>query len=418
MATPRSNVQSLDVEAIRRDFPILKRVVRGKPLVYLDNAATSQKPQSVIDALVDYYQTSNANIHRGIYALSEESTIAYEAARDKVAGFIGAASPESIIFTRNTTESINLVAHAWGRLNISAGDEILLTEMEHHSNLIPWQMLAEEKGATLKFLSVAEDGTLDLSNLDELLTERTKLVSIVHMSNVLGTINPAEELVRRAHAVGALILLDGAQSVPHLPTNVAELDCDFLAFSSHKMLGPTGVGVLYGRPEILKDMGPYQGGGEMILEVTLEKATYKRAPWRYEAGTPNIADTIAFCAAIDYLSDIGMEKIRAHEKEITAYAIESLEGIGARVFGPKDTEARGGVVSFWYQGIHPHDLATVLDGDGVAIRAGHHCAQPLMEVLGVPATTRASMYLYNVPEEIDVLVNALKKAGEFFGHGT
>ena len=418
MAKPQRGTPTFDSANIRNDFPILKRIIDGKPLVYLDNAATSQKPQAVIDTLTTYYQTTNANIHRGIYKISEESTAAYEQVRSVVANFIGAKEPESIIFTRNTTESINLIAYAWGRANIQAGDEIVLTEMEHHSNIVPWQILAEERDATIKYIPINAAGGLDLSNLNTLINKKTKLVSFVHMSNVLGTINPTEEIVERAHKVGAIVILDAAQSVPHMPVNVTDLDCDFLAFSSHKMLGPTGIGVLYGKTATLQDMTPFMGGGEMIDEVYLQTSTYKKAPWRYEAGTPNIADTIAFGTAISYLEDLGMDNVRAHEKELTTYALDSLQTIGAKVFGPTNIEERGGVLSFWYKDIHPHDLATALDADGVAVRAGHHCAQPLMNVLNVPATTRASLYIYTTEQDIDILVASLTKAGDFFNHGT
>jgi cysteine desulfurase/selenocysteine lyase len=418
VAKPRLGGTMFDSGKIRNDFPILKRIINGKPLVYLDNASTSQKPQVVIDTLTEYYQTTNANIHRGIYKMSEEATTAYEGVRSTVAEFIGAEEPENIIFTRNTTESINLIAYAWGRTNIKPEDEIVLTEMEHHSNIVPWQMLAEERNATIKYIPITEEGTLDLSNLDTLINENTKLVSFVHMSNVLGSINSTEEIVKRAHEVGAIVVLDAAQSVPHMPINVTALNCDFLAFSSHKMLGPTGIGVLYGKTETLQEMVPFMGGGEMIDEVYLQTSTYKNSPWRYEAGTPNIADTIAFGAAIQYLVGLGMDNVRAHEKELTAYALNSLKGIGAQVFGPTNIDQRGGVLSFWYQDIHPHDLATALDADGIAVRAGHHCAQPLMTVLKVPATTRASLYIYTTKEDIDILVASLMKAGAFFNHGT
>ncbi|MBI4329229.1 MAG: cysteine desulfurase [Chloroflexi bacterium] len=407
----------MDVAAIRKDFPLLARTVNGKPIVYLDNAATSQKPQCVIDALCQFYQASNANVHRGIYALSEEATLLYETSREKVARFIGAPSPRSTVYTRNTTEAINLVSHAWGRLNLKAGDEVLITEMEHHSNIVPWLLLCQETGATLRSLPVTEDGLLDLSELDSLLTERTRLFAVTQMSNVLGTINPVRELVAKAHAVGALALVDGAQSVPHLEVDVKEMGCDFFAFSAHKMLGPTGIGVLYAREELLEKMGPFLGGGEMISEVYLDHATWKDIPWKYEAGTPNFADAVAFGVAIDYLEKIGMKAVRQHEKELTAYALRVLENVGGvKVFGPPDAVRRGGVVSFWMEGVHPHDLAQVLDTEGVCIRAGHHCAQPLMRRLRVPATARASFYLYNTRDEIDVLVGGLKKATELFGH--
>ena len=406
---------TLDVWAVRHDFPILHQEVHGHPLVYLDNAASSQKPLRVIEAIDDYYRRYNANVHRGIHKLSEEATTAYEEARKKVARFINARSPKEVIFTRNTTESINLVAYSWGRANIREGDEILLTEMEHHSNLVPWQLLAQEKGARLRFVPITDDGLLDLDALDGLLTERTKLVSVVHMSNVLGTINPVAEIVRRAHEVGALVLLDGAQSVPHLRVDVQALDCDFLAFSGHKMCGPTGIGVLYGKRELLEAMPPFLGGGDMIREVHLERSTWNSLPWKFEAGTPSIAQGIGLGYAVDYLTEIGMEAIHAHEREVTAYALSRLSEIpGITLYGPP-VKLRGGVVSFNLEGVHPHDIATILDSEGVAIRAGHHCAQPLMRRLGVVATARASFYLYNTCEEVDVLVRAVEKAKQIFG---
>ena len=406
----------MDTAKIRSDFPILAREVHGKPLVYLDNAATSQKPRQVIEALVDYYEHYNANIHRGVHALAEEATERYDATRRKVARFIGADGPDTIVFTRNTTESINLVAYTWGRQHLGAGDEILLTDMERHSNLVPWQILAREKGARLRFAEIREDGTLDLEQVRELIGPRTKLVSMVHMSNVLGTINPVAEVARMAHASGALMLIDGAQSVPHMPVRVGELDCDFLAFSSHKMLGPTGVGVLWGRRELLESMPPFLGGGEMIEDVSREVSTYNVLPWKYEAGTPNIADVIAFGAAIDYLENVGMAAIREHERELAAYALES---IGAQpdvtVYGPSDAARRGGVVAFNLGDIHAHDLATVLDYEGIAIRAGHHCCMVLAKKLDLAASARASFYLYNTEQEVDALVGALGQAREIFG---
>jgi cysteine desulfurase/selenocysteine lyase len=407
---------TLDVQKIRLDFPILTREVNGKPLVYLDNAATSQKPRQVIQALVDYYENHNANIHRGIHVLSEEATSAYEGARAKVARFIDARPTESIVFTRNATESINLVARSWGARNLRPGDEVLLSEAEHHSNLVPWQMIALETGARLRFVPILDDGTLDIDAAARLMGPRTKMVAITQMSNVLGTINPISQLADLAHGVGALILVDGAQSVPHLPVSVAELKCDFLAFSSHKMLGPTGIGVLYGRPELLEEMDPYMGGGSMIRTVELERSTWGEVPQKFEAGTPNIADTIAFGAAIDYLSDLGMENVRAHEIELAGYAMKALGQLpGLRIFGPLDPKQRGAVISFYYGNIHPHDIGTVVDQEGVAIRAGHHCCQPLMKRLGVPATARASFYIYNTTDEADVLVRALEKANKLFG---
>lgn len=402
----------LDPYRIRTDFPILSREVNGKPLVYLDSTATTQKPTAVLEAMRKYYEHSNANVHRGTYTLAQEATEAYEATRSKVARFIHAPSDSGVIFTRNTTEAINLVAQAWGRANLHAGDEIILTEMEHHSNLIPWQMVARERGAVLKFLHVMDDGTLDVGEVDTLLSDRTKLVGLVHVSNVLGTINPVKEIAKRAHAAGARILVDGAQSVPHMPVDVKDIDCDFFAFSGHKMLGPTGIGVLYGKPKILDAMPPFLGGGEMIREVQLDWSTYNDIPWKFEAGTPNIGGAIGLGAAIDYLDAVGMGEVRAHEERITAKALAALRDIeGLEVFGP---EVRGGVVSFAMRGVHPHDIATILDQDGVEIRAGHHCAQPLMRRLNVVATARASFYIYNTESEIEVLVESLKKVKEVF----
>jgi cysteine desulfurase/selenocysteine lyase len=408
----------MDAREIRKDFPILEREVRGTRLVYLDNAATTQKPKAVIDALVHYYSYYNSNVHRAVYALSEEATSAYEGARRKVARFINAPTPECVIFTRNATEALNLVAYSWARWNIRPGDEILLTEMEHHSNLVPWQMVARERDAILRFIPVdTSSGKLVLDDLDDLITEKTRLVSVTHMSNVLGTINPVKELARRAHAVGALMVVDGAQSVPHLPVDVQELECDFLAFSGHKMLGPTGIGVLFGRYEVLEAMEPFLGGGDMIREVWLDRASWNQLPYKFEAGTPNIADAIALGVAVDYLEGIGMGAVRSHEVALTRYALDVLLGFGKEItiYGPQDPSERGGVISFNFADIHPHDLGTILDGEGVAIRAGHHCCQPLMRKLGVAATARASFYIYNLPEEVDALARALKRAKEIFG---
>ncbi len=406
---------SLDVERIRKDFPILERRVYGKPLVYLDNAATSQKPRQVIDALVRYYETYNANIHRAVHCLGEEATAAYEEARAKVAAFINAPSPECVIFTRNTTEAINLVSYTWGRANIREGEEILLTEMEHHSNLIPWQRLAAEKGATIRYIGLTDQQTLALDGLENVFDAKTKLAAMPHVSNSLGTINPVEKFAREARRNGSIFLVDGAQATPHLPVDVQAIGCDFYAFSAHKMLGPTGVGVLYGRRELLEEMEPFLGGGEMIRRVTFEGATWNDLPWKFEAGTPNIADVIAFGAAIDYLNEIGMENIRAHEMEITEYALRRLGELDdITLYGPPDVGDRGGVVSFNLRDLHPHDVGTVLDRHGVAIRAGHHCTQPLMRSLGISGTARASFYLYNTLAEVDVLVEAVKAARAFF----
>ena len=405
----------LDVPRIRKDFPILERQVYGKPLVYLDNAATSQKPRQVIAALVRYYETYNANIHRAVHCLGEEATAAYEEARAKVAAFINAPSPECVIFTRNTTEAINLVSYTWGRANIREGDEILLTEMEHHSNLIPWQRLAAEKGATLRYIGLTDQQTLALDGLENTFDARTKLAAMPHVSNSLGTINPVEKFAREARRSGSIFLVDGAQATPHLPVDVQAIGCDFYAFSAHKMLGPTGVGVLYGRRELLEEMEPFLSGGEMIRKVTFEGATWNDLPWKFEAGTPNIADVIAFGAAIDYLNDAGMENIRAHEVEITEYALSRLGELDdITLYGPMDISERAGVISFNLDDLHPHDVGTVLDRHGVAIRAGHHCTQPLMRSLGVSGTARASFYLYNILAEVDVLVEAVKAARAFF----
>ena len=436
----------LDVKRIREDFPILHRTVHEKPLVYLDNAATSQKPRQVIEALVRYYSRSNANIHRGLHTLSEEATAAYEAVREQTAQFLHAPSSRSIVFTRNATESLNLVAQAWGRANLHAGDQILLTEMEHHSNVVPWQLIAQETGAELRFLKITEDGRLDLAGLATLLTKRTKVVAVSLMSNVLGTINPVAEIAEAAHRHGAIVVVDGAQGVPHLAVDVRQLGCDFLACSSHKMLGPTGVGVLYGREELLEAMPPFLGGGEMIADVQLTTSTWNDLPWKFEAGTPNIADVIAFGEALAYLTRLGMvpppvagssgparcaappsaaatrggmDAVRAHEMEWTAYALKRLSAIeGITLYGPRDVALRGSAVAFNLNGLHPHDVGTALDMEGIAVRAGHHCAKPLMRRLGVVATARASGYLYNTLEEVDRLVEALHAVKAFFGRST
>ena len=405
----------LDVKRIREDFPILHRQVHGKPLVYLDNAATTQKPRQVIDALVGYYTRYNANIHRGIHALSEEATAAYEDVRARVARFIGAPSPRSIVFTRNATEALNLVAHAWGRAHLARGDEILLTEMEHHSNLVPWQLVAKATGAALSFVGITDDGYLRLDEFERTCTRKTKLVAVTHMSNVLGTVNPIERIISQAHQQGAVVVIDAAQSVPQRRLNVQRLGCDFLAFSAHKMLGPTGVGVLYAKEELLESMEPFLGGGEMIADVWLTHATWNEIPWKYEAGTPNIADVIAFGEALDYLDGLGLERIQAHEQELLAYALTRLGSLDDVVlYGPAKLQDRGGVVAFNLNGLHPHDVGTVLDHEGVAIRAGHHCAKPLMRRLGVAATARASFYIYNTLEEVDRLVEAIHTAKAFF----
>ncbi|MEO8475449.1 MAG: cysteine desulfurase [Actinomycetota bacterium] len=408
------HVGGLDVAKIRDDFPILSRTIGDRPLVYLDSAATSQKPQAVIDAVSHFYANHNANAHRGIYQLGEEATERFEGARATLARFFGAPGPESIVFTRGTTESINLIAQGWGRTFLRPGDEVLITEMEHHSNIVPWQMVTAATGAALRYLPLTDDGRLDLSDLGSLLTERTKILSVTGMSNALGTITPLSDLVAAAHAVGALIAVDAAQLAPHHAIDVQELDVDFLAFSGHKMLGPTASGGLYGRPAVLETMAPMLGGGEMIHEVFHDHSTYKPVPYRFEAGTMQIAQQVGLGAAVDYLEGLGMDAVRSHEREITAYALERLLDAGATVFGPHDADARGGAVSFWFKEVHPHDLATILNEDGIAIRAGHHCAQLVMRRYGVPATARASFYVYNTKEEVDLLVESLDKANAIF----
>jgi cysteine desulfurase/selenocysteine lyase len=406
---------ALNVERIRADFPILTRQVRpGVPLAYLDSTASSQKPETVIQAMDEFYRRSNANIHRGIHTLAEEATAMVEAARKRVAKFINAPSARQVIFTRNTTESINLVAQTWGRTILSAGDVIVLTEMEHHSNLVPWQILAAERELRLEFIPVTEDGMLDLEIYQELLELKPRLVAFTQMSNVLGTITPAEEIIRLAHLAGAVTLVDGAQSVPHLPVDVGALDADFLAFSAHKMCGPTGIGALYGRKQLLEEMPPFLGGGDMIKRVGLRDFTPNELPYKFEAGTPAIAEAVGFGAAIEYLEGVGMGKIARYEHEIIEYALERLEEVpGVKVFGPAP-EHKGAVASFSLAGVHPHDVSQILDEQGIAIRAGHHCAQPLHDKFGIPATARASFYLYNTFEEVDHLAESLYKVLEIF----
>jgi cysteine desulfurase/selenocysteine lyase len=413
-------MNNYNVHEVRKDFPILERRVHGKPLVYLDNAATTQKPRSVINALVYYYEHYNANIHRGLHTLAEEATAAYEATRAKVGRFINAPHPEQeVIFTRNTTESINLVANAWGRRFLRPGDEIVFSAMEHHSNLVPWQLIALATGARIRYIELDATGHLVWDDVVAKIGPKTKIVAISQMSNVLGTINDVKAVGEVAHRHGAVVLVDGAQSVPNMPVDVQDLDCDFLAFSSHKMLGPTGVGVLYGKRSLLEAMDPFLGGGEMIMKVTFERSTYADLPHKFEAGTPNIADVIAFGAAIDYLEGIGIENVRAHEVELTQYAIDALSAVeGVTVYGPTSAKEKGGAVTFNYRELHPHDLSQVLDQQGIAIRAGHHCAQPLMRELGVVATARASFYLYNTKEEVDALIDGLGAADRIFGHAT
>ncbi len=403
-----------DVARVREDFPILGREVNGQPLVYLDSANTSQKPRQVLDAMREHYEVHNANVARSVHTLGTEATTAYEGARAKVATFIGAAAPEEVVFTKNSTEAINLVAHAFGT-GLGPDDEIVISEMEHHSNIVPWQLLCERTGATLRWFRITDGGRLDLSNLDELVNERTRLVAYVHMSNILGTINPTGAIITRAHEVGARVLLDCSQSVPHLPVDVAELDADLIAFTGHKMLGPTGIGVLWGRGELLEQMPPFLGGGSMIETVTLEKTTYAPPPARFEAGTPPIAQAVGLGAAVDYLSGLGMPAVAWHEKELVAYALEGLSTVdGLRIFGPATAVGRGGTISFGMEGIHPHDVGQVLDSLGVQVRVGHHCARPACVRLGVPATTRASFYLYNTHAEVDALVRGLEQVRKVF----
>jgi len=404
-----------DVEAIRQDFPILHQTAHGHPLVYLDSAASSQKPLAVIDALDQYYKEYNANVHRGIYDLSERASEAYEQARKKVARFINAKSWRELIFTRNATESLNLIAYTWGLTNIKAGDTIITTQMEHHANLIPWLQLARQTGAKLAYIPITAEGILDMAAFTQMLDSSVKLVAFNLMSNVLGTINPAREIIDQAHAVGAVVVVDGAQSVPHMPTDVQDLDCDFLAFSGHKMLAPTGIGVLWGKRALLNEMPPFMTGGDMIKHVSYDDAEWNSLPWKFEAGTPAIAQAIGLGYAVDYLNNIGMAEIRAHEKEITAYALQRLSQVeGLRILGPLDPEVRGGAVTFTFGDIHPHDLASLLNQHNIAIRAGHHCAQPLHDKLGISASARASFYIYNKPQEVDQLAEALDKAREVF----
>lgn len=405
----------MDIERIRKDFPILHQNVNNHPLVYLDSAATSQKPLSVIETLNQYYREYNSNVHRGVHTLGTKATDAYEGAREKVKNFINAKSTKEVIFTRGTTTSINLVATSFGREIVKEGDEIVLTYMEHHSNLIPWQQVAKKTGATLKYFPLQEDGTLSLEEVRHTISEKTKIVAITYVSNVLGTINPIKEIVEIAHSKGAVVVVDGAQSTPHLKVDVQDLDCDFYAFSGHKMCGPTGIGVLYGKEHLLEQMEPVEFGGEMIDFVELYDSTWKELPWKFEGGTPTIAGAIGLGAAIDYLESIGMNEIQNHEHQLAEYAIDKLSEIdGLTIYGPKEISKRAGVVTFNIDGVHPHDVATVLDTEGIAVRAGHHCAQPLMKWLNVTATARASFYLYNTKEDVDRLAMGLVKAKEFF----
>lgn len=408
----------LDIAKIRADFPILATEAHpGVPLIYLDSAASSQKPLVVIEAMNAYYCHTNANVHRGIHALSEAATNAYEGARSKIARFINATDSAELIYVRNATEGFNLVAFTWGRANIQAGDEILLTEMEHHANLVPWQLLAAEKGAVIKYVPFLPDGTLDMEAVSHLLTERAKIFSFTAVSNVFGTVNPVKQLVEMAHQAGALAMVDAAQAVPHLPVDVQAWDCDFMAFSSHKMCGPTGIGILYGKRALLEAMPPFMGGGDMIRRVTLAGSTWNDLPWKFEAGTPAIAEGIGLGTAVDYLTTLGMDNVHAHEQFITNYALEALSEIeGLTILGPSARQ-RGGVAAFTLQGLHPHDIAEIVDKDGIAIRAGHHCAMPLHHKLGLNATARASFYLHTTTEEVDKLVASLHRAKKLFRHG-
>jgi cysteine desulfurase / selenocysteine lyase len=400
--------RNLDITAIRQEFPILNREVKGRPLIYLDNAATTQKPQQVIDAIVSYYSNYNANIHRGIHTLAEEATSSFEQTRDIVQSFIGASSREEIIFTKGTTESINLVAYCWGRKNITAGDEIIISNMEHHSNFVPWQLLCQERNAVLKVIPINDDGELLMDEYEKMLGARTKLVSIVHVSNALGTVNPVRKMISLAHAVGACVMVDGAQSAVHLDIDVRDMDCDFFAFSGHKIYGPTGVGVLYGKKALLESMPPFQSGGEMIKEVSIEKTSFNDLPYKFEAGTPNIADVIAFRSAIRFVLESGKEKIRRHEEELLGYAHQELEKIpGLKIIGK--AREKVSVVSFTLEGAHPQDIGILLDNRGIAVRTGHHCAQPLMDRFCIPGTARVSFALYNTKYEIDELVKGLQK---------
>ncbi|EHO4416466.1 TPA: cysteine desulfurase [Listeria monocytogenes] len=406
----------IDIQKIRADFPILAQEINEKPLAYLDNAATSQKPKQVIEALTHYYEFDNANVHRGVHTLAARATDAYESARGKVAKFIHAREVAEIIFTRGTTSAINLVVDSYAEANIEAGDEIVISYLEHHSNLIPWQQLAKRKGAVLKYIELEEDGTISVEQAKKTIGEKTKIVALAHVSNVLGTITPIKEIAAIAHQFGAVILVDGAQAVPHMEVDVVDLDADFYAFSGHKMMAPTGIGALYGKRELLDAMEPTEFGGEMIDFVELYDSTWKELPWKFEAGTPIIGGAIALGAAIDYLAEVGLENIQAHEQALASYAIEEMSKIeGITIYGPKDASKRCGLVTFNLEGAHPHDIATILDEDGIAIRAGHHCAQPLMKWLDVSSTARASFYIYNTKEEIDALIDGLKLTKEYFG---
>ncbi len=409
-------MNSLNIDRIRSDFPILSREINGNKLVYLDNAATTQKPNSVIDSISDFYKNTNSNVHRGVHTLSIESTEAYELAREKIAKLINSPSSETVIWTRNTSESINLVAFTWGEKNISSGDNIVITPMEHHSNIVPWQQIAKKKNAEIRYLPMTKDGKIELSNISKIIDSKTKIVSLTHISNVLGTINPAKKITEIAHKNDALVLLDAAQSVPHMPVDVIELDVDFLTFSMHKMMGPTGIGILYGKKHILSEMPPYMFGGDMILEVSYEKdAKWNSLPYKFEAGTPNFADAVASGVAVDYMNQLGLENIWQHEKKITEYAMNKLSELKKiHILGSLDSNDRGGVISFYHQDIHPHDLGTALDQRGIAIRTGHHCAMPLVRSYDIVAAARISFYIYNTFEEIDIFISSLKEIEGYF----
>ncbi len=409
-------MNSLNIDTIRSDFPILSREINGNKLVYLDNAATTQKPNSVIDSISDFYKNTNSNVHRGIHTLSIESTEAYELAREKIAKLINSPSSETVIWTRNTSESINLVAFTWGEKNISSGDNIVITPMEHHSNIVPWQQIAKKKNAEIRYLPMTKDGKIELSNISKIIDSKTKIVSLTHISNVLGTINPAKKITEIAHKNDAVVLLDAAQSVPHMPVDVIELDVDFLTFSMHKMMGPTGIGILYGKKHILSEMPPYMFGGDMILEVSYEKdAKWNSLPYKFEAGTPNFADAVASGVAVDYINQLGLENIWQHEKKITEYAMNKLSELKKiHILGSLDSNDRGGVISFYHQDIHPHDLGTALDQRGIAIRTGHHCAMPLVRSYDIVAAARISFYIYNTFEEIDIFISSLKEIEGYF----
>jgi cysteine desulfurase/selenocysteine lyase len=406
---------AVDLQAIRKDFPILDRTMSGSPLTYLDSANTSQKPRKVIETVREFYEQHNANIHRAVYELGEQATSLYEGAREKLAAHVGAPDPRCVVFNRGTTESVNMVAHAWGRTFLREGDEIVLTEMEHHSNIVPWQLAARDTGAILRYVPITDEGLLELDAIRATVTARTKIVAVTGQSNVLGTLPPLRDIAEIAHEAGAVILVDGAQFVSHNPVDVAELDVDFLTVSGHKMLGPTASGGLYAKLELLEDMDPFMGGGEMISEVHPDRSTYKDAPWKFEAGTMNIAQEVGLGAAVDYLQDVGMKNVREHERELTAYTLDGLARAGATIHGPTDPDLRGGTISFWFKDIHPHDVAQILGEEGVAIRAGHHCTQILMRRLGVPATNRVSFHVYSTTADVDRMIEALRKAEEVFG---